>query len=518
RRFGLAALLLCSVVLVAVFRSLRLAALPLIVVAISALWTLGVMAFFDFQLTILSVCLVSLVLTVGVADSIHVLTAYRQRLTQGTERDDALRSSLDELMWPCFLTSITTAAGMLSLQASTLQPVREFGWMAALGVVLAFALSVTLIPALLSWLPGTALPTRSKKPDRLDRVLDAVARSSGHGSRFVLVSSGLLVVAALSLLPGLEMGSNPLGYFKPDAPIRRATEAIDRALGGSASIEFLVEADGGGLREPDTLQHLEVLEASLLARPGISQVTSVLAPLRELRRVLQGEAPGTGALPENRELAAQLHLLLEGALDYPQLVQDDASVGRVSARARYTHAGDLVASLPALEAELAQLGASGGPTVKPTGPVKLIANMETQLLRSQVRSFLAAFAVITLLMFAVTRSLSLGLLAMIPNLVPVILGLGFMAALNFSLDPGTVMIASIALGLVVDDTVHFIVRFQRQRASGTTTEAAVAHTVRTAGRPIILTSLVLLGGFGVLAFSSFNPNVHFGLISAVVVV
>jgi len=519
RRFGLSALLLAFGLLVAIFRNLRVAALPMGVVALSTLWTLGAMAWFDFQLTILSLCLLGLVLTVGIADAIHLLSAVRRRLARGAALKVALHESLDALLWPCCLTSLTTAAGMLSLQVSTLQPLREFGCMAAFGVVVAFLLSVTLLPALLLWLPEDSLRGGSPRGDSpLDRLLTSLARPSPRTSHLVLASSALLVVAAIAQLPNLEMGSNPLGYFQEDAPIRRATETLDRELGGSATIEFLIEAPGGGLRAPQTLRDLETLEASLVARPGVSQVTSVLAPLKELRRVLEGKAPGAGALPEESELAAQLHLLLEGANDYPQLVQDDASVGRLSARARYSHSAELVAELPVLDAELEALRAGGGPRVRPTGPVKLIANMETQLLHSQRRSFLLAFAVITAMMFLLTRSFSLGAMAMIPNLVPVLLGLGIMAAVGFSLDPGTVMIASIALGLVVDDTVHFMVRFQRQRSAGQSAQAAVEHTLRAVGRPIVLTSTVLLGGFGVLALSSFNPNVHFGLISALVVV
>ncbi len=308
-----------------------------------------------------------------------------------------------------------------------------------------------------------------------------------------------------------------MNYFREDEPVRLDTYAVDEALGGSASVEVLVTAPDEGLKDPANLKRLDELSRSLESRPGASQSLSVVESLKELNRVLKGGAPGSLRLPESRPLTAQLYLLLEGEEDFETEVQDNYETGRVTTRIRMSEAEALLADLGNVEARLARDFGTADLEVRMTGFVKLMSNMETYLLDSQIRSFMVAFLVITLMLTILWRSIRLGLFSMIQNFIPVILGVAFMGLVGVPLDPGTVMIGAIALGLVVDDTVHFMVRLRRHLSGGADTRDAIRRAIMEAGRPIIITSLVLAGAFFMLTLASFTPNIHFGLVTAVVI-
>ncbi len=454
------------------------------------------------------------------ADAVHVLSDYRRNLEQGIDRAAALRRSVAHLFIPCLFTSITTAAGFLSLLTSDLLPVREGGWLSAVGVMIAFGLSMTLLPALLSF--ARRRPAR-RETGPLDTLVGALASRMGGLSRpasvKVLVVSAALVlaVAARLVFGGMHVGANPIGYFRPGDPVRSATELIDARLGGSTSIELLVNAPGGGLKDPEILRRMDRVQRYVETLPGVSRALSVVDYLKELNRVVHDGDKRHAVVPDSRAAIAQYYMLLEGEEEYASMVQSNESLGRITALVNFSGSDALAKRLPEVEARLKREFAGTSATATITGFVKLMGDMEHYLVRSQIDSMLLAFAVITLMMFILLRSLRLGLLAMIPNLVPILLGLGFMTLIGVGLDPGTVMIGSIALGLVVDDTVHFMVQLKCRMRGGDTMSTAIDGTLRRAGRPIILTSLILIAGFLVATLGSFNPNVNFGFISAVVI-
>ena len=503
-----------------IFRRPFFTILPSVVVLLSILITFGLMGALGIQVSILSTMVAALVLAVGVADTVHVLSEYRRGIDKELHRGEALRRTVAHLFIPCLFTSITTAVGFLSLLTSDLQPIREAGWLSAVGVLVAFGLSMTLLPALLSLARTT--PER-REAGLLNRLVSGAALRLGGlsrpGSVKVLAASALLVVlvAARLLGGGIEVGANPMGYFRPGDPVRTATELVDRRLGGSTSIELLVEAPGEGLKDPALLGRVDALQRYMESLPGVSRALSVVDYLKELNRVVHGGDKRRYALPQSREAVAQYFMLLEGEEDFSSMVQSNYSLGRVTARVSFSGSGALAKRLPEVEARLARDFSGPEASVKLTGFVKLMGDMEHYLVRSQIRSMLLAFFVISLMMFILLRSFKLGALAMIPNLIPILLGLGFMTFIGIGLDPGTVMIGSIALGLVVDDTVHFMVQLKRRTRAGDDLSAAIAGTIERAGRPIILTSVILIAGFLVATLGSFNPNVNFGFISALVI-
>ena len=497
------------------FRRWTAALIPMSVVIIATVWTFGMLPAIGFKLNVVSSGLVGLILAVGIADSVHILADYYQELMKGKARQQAVRDSLAHLIVPCLFTSMTTAAGMLSLTVSQLRPVRDFGIAAAAAVVIAFLLSVTLVPAILSVVrPPDPAFIEAQKTGPMSRLIALLARPTKASSVVVVVVFFTALIGAGWGLSTLEVaGSNPMNYFLPDDPIRQQTDRIDDALGGSASVEVVVTAEDSGLLEPEKLARLKTAQTRIESIDGVAWSLSYVDLLEDLNHVVTG----TASIPESSEMVAQLSLLLEGEEGFEDFVRQEYSVGRITAAVKLSQATDLIASLPALRSDLTKLFSAGGMSVELTGLTMLMGQVETYLVKSQIESFSVAMLVVSLMMMLLLRSVKLGLFSMIPNCAPIIMGLGFMALVGIALDPGTVMIGSIALGLVVDDTVHFLVRFRGRLDAGDTIEEAIAETMRQAARPLVVTSMVLAAGFAVMMLASFTPNIYFGMVSAVVI-
>lgn len=492
-------------------RSLALALVPVGVVAAATCWLLGAMGLIGHELGITSSNLLCVVLAVGVADGVHLVSELRAGLARGLARDDAIRAAATGVFVPCTLTTATTALGMLSLCAGEILPIREFGLQAALGVALCWVATFTLAPLLASVVAGRAAPAPG--PHWAARV----GRLGRRGRLAVLWGAALVTAASLAGLARLEVGVNPVEYFRHDDPVRRATERIDATLGGTANLELWLRARGeAGLEDPAALALLEALRLDLERERGVSYSQSLVDPVSDLHRAFAGE----DGLPASRELAAQYLLVLASDEQLGRLVQPDHRGGRLSLRTQMSMTDRPLEVIERVAARAADPAlAAAGVDVEVTGYVHLMATMYDHLLRSQLRSLLLAFVTVTLCMVALARSLRLGLVSMVPNVLPLVVGAGLMGALGIRLDVGTVMIGSVVLGLVVDDTTHLLARLTRclRAAPDRPAEDAVAEALGEVGRPLVTTSVALAAGFGALACGHFLVNVYFGLMSAVVV-
>ncbi|MCP4605788.1 MAG: RND family transporter [Proteobacteria bacterium] len=494
------------------------ALVPLSVVVMAVVWTFGLMGLLGMKINVITTCLIALILAVGVADSIHVISEYYRKLMAGLSRDEAVAHSTAELVVPCFFTSATTSAGFLSLLVSELKPVYEFGWLAAVGVSFAFLLSMTFLPAVLRLIPEPKQKViHHERTGPISRILNRLGRPTKRTSIGVLAVSVALTIVTLFTLTHLKMGANPMNYFHPDDPVRVSTSRIDEGLGGSGSFELLIETEKGGLKEPSVLNRLADLESQLKALPAVTDVLSVLDNLREVRRVLTDGKASSAILPDSRPMAAQLYLLMESDEEFRKWILGDYEVTHMTARVQFSQAESLYAHMDSLIEEIHKKYGDDELRVEVTGYIKLMSEMENYLLESQINSLLLAFIVITFMMFFLLRSVRLALFSMIPNFIPITIGLASMVPLGIALDPGTVMIGSMALGLVVDDTVHFMLRLRNNIATGDI-GSAIKHSMIQTGRPIILTSIVLSVGFTILMMGKFSPTVYFGMVSAIVII
>ena len=510
---------ICAIILL-LFRRLSAVAVALGVVSISLLWTLGLQGWLGWKITVVSSVLAPLLMAIGIADAIHVLSEFYDQYGRAGSRKEAVLRAMDVVWRPCLFTSLTTAAGFLSLLVSPILPVRQLGMLAALGVLLTLGVTILLVPLALSLAP--APKTAYLEQRERGAIGWLLLRLQGGGLRRARISlwvAGGLTAGAIVGLFSLDVGTNMLEFFRPDDPVRQTTERVDELIGGTISVEYLIQADGEhGFLTPERLGRLDRFADYLRKQPNVQGVHGLPEILKELDAALRGVPADQGRMPDSRPKIAQYMLLIEGNPDVQRFIKKRGQVGRFSLRVSMAGSQKLSRRVPIIDAYREQNIETPGFVLPGTGMVPLMNRMEQHLLQSQMNSFGLAVLVIGALMILLLRSFRLGLLGMVPNLAPVLLTLGVMGFAAIRLDIATVMIASVVLGLVVDDSIHLLARLQRELpAVGGDSALAVDRALATVGRPILITSLVLILGFWTLLFASFQPNIHFGLLSGAAV-
>lgn len=499
-----------------IFRQLLLAVMPLLIAALSVLAAFGVMGMAGWGMTIITPLLVPLILAVGVADAIHLLVRYQRIVVTGQERATALSDSMTELLWPCLITTLTTVAGLLALLTSKFGPLREFAVVAASGVTAALVLSYGVLPTLLL-LERRRASARAPQYRISDAVLAGVLRL-GRFSPAVITFAGVVALAFFSWAASrVEVRIDPMSWMPEKSQFRIDTRRIDAAFGGALALEFMVTGPAGIMESPQTLRQLEEFEAWLIDATSISRATSLADIVKETARLARDTGADGYALPRTSMLTAMLldGLAGSGALD--EWVTPDFSEARISARIPLSTASDIVAELPKIRERIAAQFDGSDIEVTLTGQAEVIGSMQTYIINGQITSFLVALAVISLLMMVFLRSIGTGLLAMIPNLLPIVVGLGAMPLLGINLGPGTIMVGAVALGVIVDDTVHFTLALQSARRNGATIDAAIEWAIARSGQPILVTSFLLAAGFLVLLFGRYLPTQQIGSVIAIVV-
>jgi predicted RND superfamily exporter protein len=512
------------VAVMALFRTPWALLLPMSVVGTGALWIAGVMGATGIRMTVLHSAIFPMLLGMGIANSMHIMNRAVAYRADGLSAKEAGEKALHNLFIPSAMTAFTSALGLMSLYTTSLKPLRQLGLLGAGGVVAAFFLTFTLGPYLLPLLPAR---TRSLDLEggtqsggawmAWDRLLVALARAVQRRPLPVVVASMLLVAAAGVGISRLEMGINALNYFKDDDRVRIDTAFVDEHLAGTLAIEVLVETGAtDGVKEPEILRRMQVVQDYMTGKPGVGHLISAVDYIKEIRRLVRGGDESERQIPATRAEVAQLLLLLEDPGELATLVDADWKNARITAQVRGTQIPEIIAGMPDLDAVAVRTfpaPAQGGTT----GMTKLVRNMENYLLMSQVRSLGTAFLTVLITMIAALRSLRLGVFAMIPNIVPITLVLGLMGFTGIQLDPGTAMTGAVAMGLVVDDTVHFLHHLRERLMAGDSVAVATEHTLLEAGRAAAMSALVLSCAFWVGCTASFKPNIYFGLLSGITI-
>jgi uncharacterized protein len=509
---GMGLVILIAILLL--FRSMRALALPMAVVSVTSVLVAGLMVVFGLKITIVHTIVFPMVLGIGVASSVHVITRAMNLRRAGSGPGEAAQQSLASLLAPCFFTMATTVAGLLSLLTASLAPVRELGGLGASGAALSFLLTFAFGPWLLPLLPNPQLQGGSLERMWLswDRMLGRLGEAVQRHAGFVSLGAVLLLLLSLLGLFRLDVGSNPLNYFTEDEPVRVALEFVEEKLTGTTSLEILIDTGkSGGMKDPAVLSSMVTVQEYLGALEGIGSTLSLADFVIELRSAFHGGVDHEARVPDSRAEVAQLLVMLDDSSSLEQWVDFDFQRGRINATLRMGDADELVKEVAGVEALLAQ-EFRAPVRAYATGMSKLISKMESYLLNSQIRSLCLAFVTVLVCMILALGNLRLGLFSMIPNLLPIGMSLGLMGWFGMTLDPGTAMTGAVALGLVVDDTVHFLHHLRSRLLVGDVLSAAIASTLRETGRAIAMTSIVLVAGFWLMCLASFVPNIQFGFL------
>lgn len=496
------------------FRRLRLGLSPLIAVLVADLWALSALMATGATFNILSVLVPTLVVVIGAADGIHITARFRELRAAGQVRADALAGACADMLLACWLTTFTTAAGFASLWVADTRVIREFGSQAAIAMIVCFFGVMLVLPLLLALVPD-------------DRVLAAARVSDGRAlravSRFTAARPGLAIglCAALTAVAGgvgarVRTDSHLLEMYRPDSDTYRAVHLAQDQLSGVIPIFFYLDGPPGALVEPAALARQRALEAALAAEPAVRWTRSAASALDTLHLALTG-APGG---PDSREAAAQELLLAEisGAAPLRGLIDEGQGRGRVLALLRDDGGRGMLEARARLEATAAALYAGAPERAVLTGDGLLAAIGVNGLITDLLSGIALVFLVISLTLLAILRDPKLVLLATVPNLVPLLFTLGTLGLIGADLQTSNIVSFTVAVGLAVDDTIHFLVRFNAERKLGHGVPAAVHHTILGAGEAIVGTSVLLVAGFGLLAFSEVTSTRHFGLLSSVTMV
>lgn len=505
-------------VLALLLRSIPGTLSTLVVIVLTIAATMGVTGWLGLRMTPPTTIVPIITLTLAVADCVHLLVNFLHFARQGRPKREAMLESLRINLEPIFLTSLTTAIGFLTLNFSEVPPFRDLGNMAAIGVTFAFALSITVLPALMM-----ILPVKSMRADTLGTV--AMQRLAGFVVRRrnpLLLGTLALVVFCLLQIARNELNDEYIKYFDETVEFRTDTDFITTNLTGIYQIEYSLDAgEPGGISDPAFLHFLENFASWFRQQPHVLHVNSFSEIMKRLNMNLHGDDPQWYRLPEQRDLAAQYLLLYEFSLPFGLDLNNQINVEKSAVR--FTVSLQSVSSneLLALEQRAQDWLREHAPqaiTGSGSGPAIMFAHIGARNIRAMLQGTTVALLIISAILVLAFRSLRLGLISMLPNLVPIGMAFGLWGLFVGQVGLALSVVSGIALGIVVDDTVHFLSKFLRaRREMDMSATDAVHYAFSTVGTALWVTSFVLVLGFGVLTLSHFQLNSGMGLLTAITI-
>ena len=513
--------LIIIVFLFVMFRRISAVVYPLIVIILSLLATIGTMAWTGVAFKLPTQIVPSLLLAVSIGATVHILSIFFDRFNKNGDKKEAMRYTLGHSGLAIAMTSVTTAIGVGSFSGSEVAPISDLGIFASFGVMVSLFLTLTLLPAFLSI---TRLKQKQKtKIGKMDELMTILALFPIKYYKGIIVGSFILVIVALIASSKIELSHNPLYWFQEGNENRVSTEVIDEKMNGTVTIEAIIDTGvENGWNHPKRLQKLNEMskrmEAYVDAYTHIGKVVSLSTIVKETNRALHENKETFYSIPNNENLVSQELLLFEnsGSDDLEDVVDSRFSKARITIKLPWTDAVKAVHVLEYVKEEVAKTFPDE--KVETTGMIPLLINTFANAVNSSVMSYFIAFILITFMMIFILGSVRIGLLSMIPNLTPIILGLLLMYMMNIPLDMFTLLIGSIAIGLAVDDTIHFLHNFRRYYLETCNSEKAIQMTFFTTGKAMVITTVVLSLGFYSYLMAQMISVQNFGLLTGSVIV
>ena len=506
-----------ALVMVLLLKTISGSIATMIIVIFSIVSAMGIAGWIGFFLTSPSASAPTIIITLAVADCIHILTTFLYEMRHGAEKKPAIIESLRVNFQPVLLTSVTTAIGFLSMNFSDSPPFRDLGNIVAMGVMLAFLFSVTLFPALLCVLPIKVTPEAQRKGDLMATLADFVI-----AKKKILFPASIAVIIGLSIfVPKNVLNDNFIKYFDESVPFRQATDFMEERLSGLMTQAIQVDSNAsGGINDPEYLAVLEDFNAWMRQQPETENISILSDVIKRLNKNMHADDPAYYALPGQRALAAQYLLLYELSLPYGLDLNNQIDVDKAASRIMVTTKNLNSTQNIELENRIAQWFNERAPnyTITIASPNLMFAHIGQRNIVSMLLGTTIALILISLLLGIALRSVKFGLISLIPNLIPAAMGFGLWFFIDGQIGLALSVVTGMTLGIVVDDTVHFLSKYLRaRRLKNKSTEEAVRYAFASVGRALWVTTLVLIAGFMVLAQSSFKLNADMGLLTAITI-
>ncbi|MGH1482331.1 MAG: efflux RND transporter permease subunit [Geminicoccales bacterium] len=510
------------VVLMLSLRSLTGTFATFLVIIFSTIATMGAAGFMGVRLTPISMIAPTIIMTLAIADSVHILISLRDAMRRGLDKIPALIEAIRVNFLAIGITSVTTIIGFLALNFSDSPPFHHLGNMTAIGILAAWVVSITILPAVISLLPVRFKAESRSKAGLGPRLLERVADVVIVRYRATLLLCGGAAVLLTALVPTIALDDQWTKYFDERIEFRRDTDFAMANLGGLYPIEFSMEAaDIGGVSDPDFLERLGAFTDWLRAQPEVTHVYSLADIMKRLNKNMHGDDEAYYTLPEDRDLAAQYLLLYEISLPYGLDLNDRIDIDKSATRVTAT-LGDVstVETRVFLERAETWLGDNVPEHMQttPTGATVMFSYIAERNIVSMLKGNGIAILLISAIMILALRSWSLGLLSLLPNAVPILMTFGVWAALVGIVGMAAATVAAVSLGIIVDNTVHLLTKYQRGlNEQGLSTADAIRYAFRTVGMAVAVNAIVLAFGFAVLALSTFKINNELGMLMALTV-
>ncbi|WP_438273172.1 efflux RND transporter permease subunit [Vibrio vulnificus] len=512
-------LLVILVFLTLMLRSFLSVLATLVVIIGAIVATLGIVGWAGMFLHVASVNVPTLIMTLAVADCVHVIASMRHFMRQGMPKSQAIHRSVTLNFVPIIITSVTTAIGFLMMNMSDSPVLRDFGNLSALGVMIACVLSVSLLPALLNLLPvrfSAKQKGQSSSSDFMDKLADLVV----HRRNVLLPLSIVVIAGSAALIPYNKVNDESVKYFDTSSEFRQAADFMEQRISGMTTMSIAIKThQSQGIASPEFLAVLGEFTHWLREQPETDHVASLSDIYKRLNKNMHGDDNAYYALPAERELAAQYLLLYEMSLPFGLDLNNQVNVDKSSVKLQLTVKNLGSVELVALEERIYQWFASHAPQyqVVASSPSLMFAHIGETNMASMLSTLPITLILISALMIFALRSWRLGMISLVPNIAPAVIGFGLWALISGEINLGLSVVVTLTLGIVVDDAVHFLAKYQHARKAGQNAEQAVRYAFHTVGRALWITTVVLVAGFSVLAMSQFRLNSDMGQLSAIVI-
>lgn len=515
-------LIIILVFLGLMFRRISGVIYPITIFLLSLVSAISIMAVLGIPMSSVTTILPSFILVVSISDSVHILALFYPHYQTTGDKRQAIIKATEHSGLAILMTTLTTAAGLLSFVAAEVAPIADLGIVAPISVFLALFYTILLLPALLSIFPVRRGQTTNKRQEILDGAFHKLAHFSIINKPLVLSTFVLLLIISIAGITQLNFSHKILNWFSESSPIRLDTELVDKKMRGSVSFDVIIDTGRtDGLYDPVFIHNLEKATEKIGNYHHkdlfVGKVISLITVLKETNRALHENRQEFYTLPENAQLIAQELFLfqLSGSDDLEELIDQQFSKTRLTMHLPYRDSNQFESFVHFVEQDLNQRFPDA--TITVTGVNALFVDILNKVMGTMLKSYTVALLLISILMVVMLGKLRMGLLSMIPNLFPIIMVLGLMGWLGIPLDLGTIMVGSISIGIIVDDTIHFLHNYSRYYDQLGAPGAAAERTFRTVGRAMLVTSVVLTCGFLTNIFSDLTMNQNTGILVAATV-
>ncbi len=519
-------LLIIFLIITFLIRKASLAYLTMISLLTTVVWGIGLLTASGETLNMSTVIIPPVLLAISVADSIHLLSHYRESFqTNGNRHGEAVMTALKAVWLPCFFTSLTTGIGFFSFITATIRPPKIVGIFTAIGVMVAFFLTITLLPSFLMLLSNRITKSNTGKKDEpvltskqegiLARGLDRLSDITNAHYRLVLILFLILTGMTVWGITQIKFETSFANYLPEHIQLKKDINFIDKNLGGTIPFVMLIQAkdEKHNFTHPESLELVSKIQTDLLRDMNhFSSAFSLADYFKEIHQAFNGGNPAWYRIPSKQMDIIDYYEIGESEV-LDRVVAPDRMEARISFQSHWG-SNQEAEKYEILIKDYMQKTLNKNFSYKFTGLSPLYLSMGENLQNSQIRSFLVAFIIILFMMYFVCQSIPLTLISMIPNVFPIMMTLGVMGWFNIPLDVATIMIASVVIGIAVDDTIHFITWYRRNISNGLGNSVALKRAYKDVGRPIIITSLVLSCGFMVLILGTVRPTQTFGVLTA----